>query len=351
MSDLLTRAEEIKNATEIGENTAERVGGVMVDTVNAITSLQERAVNHEDTLTTHGKQITALQNKGQNMEYDIEQQQGVLNSQGTRLTEVEHRADEHDTQIATKQQELTLSVLDNGNIRIGNLKGQTKDFMPATPSGDPMHYAYEAMGAVWNPKSGFWEYGRTNNEGVWMGLTDLSNADMKKAYAANPSTTDLTPNPFQWAKCRTNPRFLFFGVLHYSTISLVSLVTRNNNLEYVDNRVESIAVNNMNETFKDCPRLKVINILFYASRVSLFSGTFDGCEQLEYVRIKDAKSNISFKDSPYISNDSVLYVINNSDTTVAITITLHADAYVRAMSDASIVEALATHTNVTLASA
>lgn len=36
MSDLLTRAKEIKNATEIGENTAERVGGVMVDTVKAL---------------------------------------------------------------------------------------------------------------------------------------------------------------------------------------------------------------------------------------------------------------------------------------------------------------------------
>lgn len=53
-------------------------------------------------------------------------------------------------EIATKQQELTLTVLDNGNIRIGNLQGQTKDFMPATPSGDPMHYAYEALGAVYN---------------------------------------------------------------------------------------------------------------------------------------------------------------------------------------------------------
>lgn len=38
MSDLLTRAKEIKNATEIGENTAERVGGVMVDTIKVIPS-------------------------------------------------------------------------------------------------------------------------------------------------------------------------------------------------------------------------------------------------------------------------------------------------------------------------
>ena len=49
-----------------------------------------------------------------------------------------------------KQEKLTLEVLNNGNIKIGNLNGQTKEFMPATPSGDPMHYAYEAMGAEYN---------------------------------------------------------------------------------------------------------------------------------------------------------------------------------------------------------
>lgn len=41
MSDLLTRAKEIKNATDIGENTAERVGGVMVDMVMSIMSAEE----------------------------------------------------------------------------------------------------------------------------------------------------------------------------------------------------------------------------------------------------------------------------------------------------------------------
>lgn len=56
MSDLLTRAKEIKNATEIGENTAERVGGVMVDMVESIMSAEE-------SLTEHGAQIDELKKR------------------------------------------------------------------------------------------------------------------------------------------------------------------------------------------------------------------------------------------------------------------------------------------------
>ena len=34
--------------------------------------------------------------------------------------------------------------------QLSNIRSQSKEFMPATPSGDPMHYAYEAAGAIWN---------------------------------------------------------------------------------------------------------------------------------------------------------------------------------------------------------
>lgn len=53
------------------------------------------------------------------------------------------------------QKELTLTVKDNGNIVISNIQGQTKEFMPATPSGDPMHYAYETAGAEYNASTDF----------------------------------------------------------------------------------------------------------------------------------------------------------------------------------------------------
>ena len=43
------------------------------------------------------------------------------------------------TEIDNKQEALTLTVKDNGNIVLANIQGQSKEFMPATPSGDPMH--------------------------------------------------------------------------------------------------------------------------------------------------------------------------------------------------------------------
>lgn len=52
------------------------------------------------------------------------------------------------------KEELGIELLTNGNLKL-TLKGQTKEFMPATPSGDPMHYAYETAGAVYNGTTDF----------------------------------------------------------------------------------------------------------------------------------------------------------------------------------------------------
>jgi hypothetical protein len=72
---------------------------------------------------------------------------------------------------------------------------------------------------------------------------------------------------------------------------------------------------------------------------------------LQYIRVKGLKIGISFADSAQLSNDSILYMINNEAATAAITITLHADAYARAMADAEITAALVAHPNVSLAKA
>lgn len=47
-----------------------------------------------------------------------------------------------------------IKLLDNGNLEL-TLKGETREFIPATPSGDPMHYAYEAAGAEYNATTNF----------------------------------------------------------------------------------------------------------------------------------------------------------------------------------------------------
>jgi uncharacterized protein (DUF2344 family) len=53
------------------------------------------------------------------------------------------------------QQQLQLTVKDNGNIVLSNLDGETMEFMPATPSGDPMHHAYVSAGAEYNDTDDF----------------------------------------------------------------------------------------------------------------------------------------------------------------------------------------------------
>lgn len=67
--------------------------------------------------------------------------------------------------------------------------------------------------------------------------------------------------------------------------------------------------------------------------------------------IEGATANVSFKNSPIIYKDSVLYVIEHEAATSAITITLHANAYARLSTDPDIVAALENHPLVSLASA
>ena len=65
----------------------------------------------------------------------------------------------------------------------------------------------------------------------------------------------------------------------------------------------------------------------------------------------DLKTNISIVNSPFLSNESILFLIEHEASSSSITITLHASAYARAMADESILAALEAHTNISLASA
>lgn len=68
---------------------------------------------------------------------------------GDVVKEISDKADKSSVEELQKT-ELKLSVLDNGNIVLSNQEGASAEFMPATPSGDPMHYAYVSAGAEYN---------------------------------------------------------------------------------------------------------------------------------------------------------------------------------------------------------
>lgn len=267
--------------------------------------------------------------------------------------------------LNTKQNELTLTVKDNGNIVIGNIQGQTKEFMPATPSGDSMHYAYVAAGAVYNDtgadivKTTPWadladddaDKIVVHKAGYWYlnGLGDITTKQMRDIYNNTISFGDST-----------NMNELLYGSVPIRT----NFNKYSNRAQFTDcTGLAMFGYNSYVEVIRLCSPNTTINFsnadfMFTDSSVRNVMGIIS-CDKLSFantaniktIKIKSFKSNVSFKNASMLTSKSILYMIQNEAATSAITITLHADAYARAMANADIVAALEAHPNVSLASA
>lgn len=208
---------------------------------------------------------------------------------------------------------LTLTTKPNGNIEIGNLAGQTKEFMPATPSGDPMHYAYETAGAVWNN-------GWTLN-GISLSAVEIADYYNRKgiplgAYTYAGNTTIKTYFPL--------PNFASGSSMAYcwqNNHDLEVLPKFVNNYNYC-----SIAV--WNRTFQGCKKLRSIDFII-SSPTSFTTDTFEYCFALQNINIQNMGVNISFADSPLLSKESLLYIIDRCANGKTFTITLHPDVYAK----------------------
>ena len=102
--------------------------------------------------------------------------------------------------------------------------------------------------------------------------------------------------------------------------------------------------------FNQCTKLTKVWPLDF-SDVTTLDNSFMNCLKLEELRILKLHHNLNIKDSSLISKKSILYIIDNSAPTFAITITLHPDAYARLANDADIVSALEAQPLVSLVSA
>jgi hypothetical protein len=248
-------------------------------------------------------------------------------------------------EIEKKQDKLHVTLLNNGNVRI-DFGNASQDFMPATPSGDPMHYAYEAVGAVWNGSTGFWEYRAADG-----GLTDLTNADMRVCY----SEAWLQSAPVDG---------LFFNVKGRTTIAkLVATSATNVTNSYRGDKMEvafvsasknaEILPKTLVGTFWFCYKLTAIigimNVRYITNPTEVLE--FRADSMLETVNILNLKNNLSFADSPKISKETVLYAITNAAPTSQIVITLSGKVYGSMIRDPEIIAALATQPLITLASA
>lgn len=250
-------------------------------------------------------------------------------------------------------------------------KASTDSFIANTPSGDPMHNMYVAMGAAWNgsgvdktyptPWADYAEdevdkvYVHKNGCWAYCYVGDLTSKDMAdiailpkiyhafppffacdfkgRAYASNLSIS-ATSNLKGYAKEYKSGFETFFQ--NYNN-EVIVLHDRPFDVDYIfDDNIYTFAYTNLRCIFG--------NVQLKGQDTNVFTGS----TSLKFVFLHKLGINVSFKDCPKLSKHCVRYMIENAiDTTI--TITLHPEAYERAIADAGVQTALANKTNVSLA--
>lgn len=234
---------------------------------------------------------------------------------------------------------LTLTTKPNGNIEIGNLAGQTKEFMPATPSGAPEHYTWLAIDGVTYGTFTGTDGNTYGQEGKWSvyaeygGLSDLTNEDMRQVIVDRRQLT-LNNNGIQSAiSARTNliananalliSGYAFSGFLRASKkLEIANLILHNSPNGYFE-------PSNISQMFQDCYKLHTILGTIGGRYLTNTTNCFAYCSALKEVRISGLKVSISFANSRLLSKESLLYMIENCASDASFTITLHPEVYAK----------------------
>lgn len=208
---------------------------------------------------------------------------------------------------------------------------------------------YISAGAVYNEATGFYELN---------GLTDITEEEMRVIYEKTWGWWLHLPslNGFGSALPRTNIPCPDYKIIAYaSNISIHSIFSasgNDDNLEVVNLRAlytptgfDEIKIVDFNWAFQADKKIRevqgIINVKGARSDLSIGGN-------IETINIKGLKVSIRFYNSQRLSKESVLYMINNSEATSAITIGLQQAVYDVMKDDADIIAALAEKTNITL---
>lgn len=208
---------------------------------------------------------------------------------------------------------------------------------------------YISAGAVYNERTGFYELN---------GLTDITEEQMRVIYEKTWGWWLHLPslNGFGTALPRTNIPCPDYKIIAYASIinlnSIFAVSGNDDNLEVLNLRAlytptvfDEISIIDFNWAFQKDKKIRevqgIINVKKARSDLNIGGN-------IETINIKGLKVNIRFYNSQRLSKESVLYMINNSEATSAITIGLRQAVYDVMKDDADIIAALAEKTNITL---
>ena len=208
---------------------------------------------------------------------------------------------------------------------------------------------YISAGAVYNERTGYYELN---------GLTDITEEQMRIIYEKTWGWWLHLPylNGFGSALPRTNIPCPDCKIIRYALdISLRSIFTvsdNKDNLEVVNLRalytpanLDEIKIVDFNWAFGSSKKIREVQGII---NVKAVSHDLEIGGNIETINIKGLRVNIKFYSSQRLSKESVLYMINNSEATSAITIGLNKAVYDGMKDDADIIAALAEKTNITL---
>lgn len=208
---------------------------------------------------------------------------------------------------------------------------------------------YISAGAKYNETTGFYELN---------GLTDITEEQMRVIYDRTWGWWLHLPslNGFGSALPRTNIPCPDYKIIAYtSNISIHSIFSvsgNDDNLEVVNLRAlytptsfDEIKIVDFNWAFQKDTKLREVQGIINVEKAK---DNLNIGGNIETINIKNLNTNIKFYNSQRLSKESVLYMINNSEATTAITIGLNKAVYDVMKDDADIIAALAEKTSITL---
>ena len=229
-------------------------------------------------------------------------------------------------------------------------KASTMAFAANTPSGDPAHFLYESAGAKWNAGTGLWTLGS---------YSDLTTDEIRYAFANKVTYYGTGIGVFHNYDCRCMFPLRMYGIgspvvvnrwFHRSKIREFMTSTMGNSCTIQLTRNSAYAFSSEN-IVRISSEIYFENDIFNSVQNTIFSG----CVKLEYIRVNTATFGLYLNDSPLLSKESVLSMINGSDDGYTVTHTLHPDVYAKCVDGGEwfteIQTALANKTNVSLAKA
>ena len=211
---------------------------------------------------------------------------------------------------------------------------------------------YISAGAKYNETTGYYELN---------GLTDITEEEMRTIYEETWGWWIALPNMsgFGDSSARTNIPCPDYKRIYYQSDcnlgSSFAVTGKLDNLEvlnfiptrYPNESFIKLLTRNLNWICQgNAKPLTIMGILDVGKVPDNSSLNIGG--NVKAINIKNLQKNIRFYGSKVLSKESVLYMINNSAATSAVTIGLNKEVYDVMKDDADIIAALAEKTNITL---